>query len=93
MESFWFDALTPFHRMAAQPDQVSRYGSRAADPAARAEVHRLRRALSDTLERFGAAHFQIGRYYALPPERAETLRLAKSALDPRGLVNPGVLGL
>jgi hypothetical protein len=48
------------------------------------------------LER-GAAHLQIGRTYryreGLRPEAWRLLEAIKATVDPRGLVNPGVLGL
>ena len=48
------------------------------------------------LER-GAAHLQIGRTYryreGLRPAAWQLLEAIKATVDPRGLVNPGVLGL
>lgn len=45
----------------------------------------------------GAAHLQIGRTYAyrdaLTPPALGLLRAIKAAVDPLGLMNPGVLGL
>ena len=49
------------------------------------------------LDGFGAVHFQIGRAYnylprLAPPTRA-LVQALKAQLDPRGLMNPGCLGL
>ncbi len=90
---FWPDALSPFHRRACQANQVSDYGARPAETAARAAVHRLRQAMSDAMDRHGATHYQIGRYYRLPQENLPLLRALKRAVDPDNRINPGVLGL
>jgi FAD/FMN-containing dehydrogenase len=90
---FWPDRLSPFHLGAAAPDQLKSYTGLRPRPAARAVAHALRDELRDVLDRFGAAHFQIGRYYRdTSPLRARR-RAKKAELDPNGLVNPGVLGL
>jgi D-lactate dehydrogenase (cytochrome) len=45
----------------------------------------------------GAGHLQIGRAYPFLRERSQpfvqVLRALKRAVDPQGLINPGVLGL
>ena len=45
----------------------------------------------------GATHLQVGRAYrfreGLAPDTFALLEAVKQALDPRGLMNPGVLGL
>lgn len=94
---FWPDALSPFHRGAAQPDQLERHAGRLDNPAARAAAKALRAELIDLLDGFGASHLQLGRSYRyadrLAPEALALARAVKAALDPKGLVNPGVLGL
>lgn len=66
-------------------------------PTAAAEALRLRRDLIGLWDAFGATHLQLGRLYpytsglsSAARAMAETL---KRALDPRGLMNPGVLQL
>ena len=71
--------------------------SRPPAPEAQALVQQLWREVADCLDRFGAVHFQIGRAYDYlqrlrPPPRA-LVQALKAQLDPRGLMNPGSLGL
>jgi FAD/FMN-containing dehydrogenase len=51
----------------------------------------------EVFERFGCAHFQIGRTYPYRESRDaaswELIEAIKSKLDPQGALNPGVLGL
>ncbi len=94
---FWPDALSPLHRRLAQPEQVSAYGNRPANPAARAAVHLLRREITAALDAAGAAHFQIGRHYAgaagLPAGTRAAWQVLKRRMDPDDIMNPGVLGM
>jgi FAD/FMN-containing dehydrogenase len=60
-------------------------------------VEELRQKLVALFGEFGAASNQLGKTYpyldALRPESAELATAVKRALDPEGLMNPGVLGL
>lgn len=92
----WHDAWLPLHRHAAEPAYLDKLREPAADQGARDLVAALR---ADTVAYFrsvGAASNQIGRTYpyldALAPGPAKLLRALKAQLDPRGLMNPGVLG-
>lgn len=93
----WRDAWLPLHRVTLSKARRAALVEPPANPAARALVGELR---ADTLALFrahGAASNQLGRTYpfldALEPATAELLRGLKAQLDPRGLMNPGVLGL
>ena len=94
---FWPDAIDALHRASVEPDHLARLAGFAANPAARAVVEQLRNALIDLFGAAGAIHLQIGRTYPLLPRHhpaaVAILRTVKAHVDPRGLMNPGSLGL
>lgn len=65
--------------------------------ADRARAIELRAALGGLLDPLGAAHVQLGKFYAygprLEPGALDAVSALKSLLDPDGLFNPGALGL
>jgi FAD/FMN-containing dehydrogenase len=66
-------------------------------PEALALVTQMRDEVCDTLAQAGAAHLQIGKAYRYRETRSpaswEMLVTLKKFLDPKGLMNPGALGL
>ena len=94
---YWPDRLNALHRRNVEVEVLRRTNDYPDNPAARAEVMRLRDEVIETLHAFGAVHLQIGRLYPFARDLAEppgeVLRALKRQLDPEGRLNPGALGL
>jgi FAD/FMN-containing dehydrogenase len=93
----WYDEWLPPHERFPAPATLARFKRPAANPAARELVARLRSVLITVFADLGAASNQIGKTYpyieSLQPAGAQLVRALKSAVDPRGVLNPGGLGL
>ena len=93
----WPDRWLPMHRAVPDPAHLARLNEPPANPDAEALVLELRAATIALFDELGAASNQIGRGYPyverLEPATLAMLRALKTELDPRGLMNPGVLGL
>ena len=72
-----------------------RFGGFAPNSAAREFVRTMREQLRDIMDRHGAVHSQIGRFYRMNASGVpgDLLSRLKRALDPHHRLNPGVLGL
>ncbi len=94
---YWKDEIEDFHVRYLEPGFLRKLPRHAPNPAGRAAVANIRRELAEMFMRMGAAHFQIGRFYPYRDSRHEAtfglLQAVKQHVDPRGLMNPGVLGL
>ncbi len=94
---YWKDRLHPFHMRHATDEQRTKYGDTPADEDTREQVMKLRRDLAGLWDAFGASHHQMGRHYAYASQLSSAARATaiaiKTALDPKGLMNPGVLEL
>ncbi len=88
---YWRDALDPLHMKYLSERNRARFGSFAPAPEARDFVRRLRVAVRDVMDRHGATHSQLGRFYV--PPKGDMLARIKAVVDPARRMNPGVLGL
>ena len=94
---YWHDEITPLHATSLGADVVRPWMDRPANEAARNAVAQLRRETQELYCRHGGASWQVARDYpfreVLAPQTWHLLEAVKSALDPKGLMNPGSLGL
>jgi len=94
---YWMDEITPLHAASLGEDVVKPWRDRPADPVAREAVVQLRRATQVLYANLGGVSWQVARDYPfidlLKPETRVLLTNFKAAVDPRGLMNPGALGL
>jgi FAD/FMN-containing dehydrogenase len=94
---FWHDSLNPLHREAVEPAHLARLAGFPENRAGRDFVAHLRGEVIKLFQDFGAAHLQVARTYPLreshDPRAWALLKAIKAELDPKGLMNPGSLGL
>ena len=94
---YWPDESNPVHKHSIEEAHLARLPTLVANPEARALTEKLKKALVDLFYDHGAAHTQIGRTYryrdSLDPAADTLLQDLKNSLDPKGLMNPGSLGL
>jgi FAD/FMN-containing dehydrogenase len=94
---YWMDEITPLHEKSVGHDVVAPWLKRPANPEAREAVARLRRETQELYASLGGVSWQVARDYPfteiLKPATRGVLVALKQALDPKGLMNPGSLGL
>ena len=94
---YYPDRLTAFQLRNLLPADRERFASRPEVKGASEAVISMLRDLSVLYLEMGAAHQQIGKFYpykeALDPASYEVLSAFKAIVDPKGLMNPGALGL
>jgi hypothetical protein len=92
---YWRDQLDPLHMQYLSPRNRGRFGGFSPNPTAREFVRTVRESLRDIMDKHGAVHSQIGRFYRLNGSGIpdDLLPRLKAALDPSYVINPGVLGL
>lgn len=94
---YWMDEITPLHAKSLGEDVVRLWKDRPANPTARQAVVALRRATQEFYAGLGGVSWQVARDYPyrdlLQPGTRALLDALKAAVDPRGLMNPGALGL
>jgi FAD/FMN-containing dehydrogenase len=94
---YWQDEITRLHSASVGAETVKPWLNRPANPASRNAVIELRRGCQNLYASLGGASWQVARDYPfeeiLSPETWSLAQDIKRALDPRGLMNPGSLGL
>lgn len=93
---YWPDKRTVYHEEMLDAEYLETLPDFEINAAATDYVDQLKRELILLYAEFEAAHFQIGRAYPyqprLDPSAAALLGSIKRQLDPKHLMNPGVLG-
>jgi FAD/FMN-containing dehydrogenase len=91
----WPDRWLPLHRATADPAHLAKLPPDTPNPAGAALVAELSERTLDLYDELGVASNQLGRAYRyydnLAPGTRALLDSLKSAVDPEGLMNPGVL--
>jgi FAD/FMN-containing dehydrogenase len=94
---YWPGAREAYHERMIQPAYLAKLPVLAADDETAAVMKQLRSDLTEFWMEHGCAHLQIGKTYRYlenrQPEVRALLESLKAAVDPRGLINPGALGL
>lgn len=93
----WDDAPDEFHRRNSSDDVLKKAAKFEPDMGARALADEVRQIMIEQSFEFGGVHVQIGKVYPYLRDREESqvalLRDIKRRIDPKGLMNPGALGL
>jgi FAD/FMN-containing dehydrogenase len=94
---YWPDEQWEIHEHFIEEAHFAKLKGFPANPEARTLVEKLRMAVIDVFGDMCGVHFQIGRTYPLKdrsdPKAWALLQAVKAELDPKGLINPGALGL
>ncbi len=94
---YWPDVRSIYHERVVPSDHLASVPVYGPGPDAAAAVKRMKAEIVALMHAHGGAHFQIGKVYPYLADRngpsVALLRAVKAALDPHGILNPGVLGL
>jgi FAD/FMN-containing dehydrogenase len=94
---YWPGEQNALHAHAIEPDHLARLPKLVDSPEATALVEKLKGEVIAIFQSLGAIHLQIARTYPLRerhnPAGWAILAALKRQVDPRGLMNPGALGL
>ena len=93
----WPDTVEEFHRRHTSEAVLANVSATEPNEPARKLVAELRAEIVDLMYRCGGVHIQIGKAYPYMRDRDATqvkiLNDLKEFIDPKGLFNPGALGL
>ncbi len=94
---YWPGPRTVWYERMLSDAERAKFRDFPDDPAVNEAVSEVRERLNALFDALDAVHLQIGKTYhyrqRLAAEPAKLLEAIKAAVDPRGLMNPGSLGL
>ena len=94
---YWPDAQTPYQARVVDADYLKTLPVHPRSAANEAEALRIKARVLDLMHEHGGVHFQIGKVYPYAkdhnPAHWALLKALKAELDPKGILNPGNLGL
>ena len=94
---YWPDAQTPYHARMVEADYLKSLPVHPRSQAGETEALRIKARVLDLMHEHGGVHFQIGKVYPFArdhdPAHWALLKVLKVQLDPKGILNPGNLGL
>lgn len=94
---YWPDAQTPYHARMIDADYLKTLPVHPRSEANEAEALRIKARVLNLMHQHGGVHFQIGKVYPYAqdhnPAHWAVLKALKAQLDPKGILNPGNLGL
>ena len=93
----WNDVAEVFHQRHSSAATLAKITAPEPNPQAQAAVSTLRDRIVEVMHAHGAIHMQIGKTYPYlrnrSPSHLDLVKLVKAKMDPKGLINPGALGL
>ncbi len=94
---YWDDRAEEFHSRHTNPDILAKVADAPNNIEAQAAIEKMRLDIIDIMHEHGGVHLQIGKAYPYLRDRSEgslaLISAIKKQLDPKGLMNPGALGL
>ncbi len=94
---YWPGVPNAYHQKVLGDDYLNGLKKYAHNDEAASFVEQLKSEIIDLYGRFDATHFQLGKAYPYAQVLTEPahalIRAIKRELDPKGLMNPGALGL
>jgi len=94
---YWTDKAEEFHKRNTSLDILAKAANAIDNPETRKVLEKMRLEVVELMHQSGGVHMQIGKMYPFMQDRqtasTDLIKVLKQHLDPKGLINPGALGL